>query len=478
MSNFAGKQTRSQLSSGVDAPVQQSVGKRTLVEQVHGAGDLQMKGTGGEAGIHEAASRGIATPSSALPNQEAIQRSFGRHDVSGVQAHVGDDAAASARSMKADGFASGNHVVLAKSDLFTEAHEAAHVVQQRGGVQLKGGVGQVGDPYEQHADQVASLVVQGKSAESLLDAYAGGSGGGPQSAGVGPTQLKLSIGGEGVETGTPATDVEALWAQISQDPRLAELQGPAKELLTQWITKEAKYKEEDQVSENRHYKNTDQLIRALVGDLGAAENLAKEGELATATLTESSVNATLETFLLKLATLHMTHKAAFEATAEKKGRYAASGWNYNTSLGETVANAPQDLYGRITFIADYALTMRRDIKAATQLWDFRMSAELTEGRHTHHNTNEDSSWVQEARVAKAPVSAGPSATTAQVLALGIAVGASEAEMESLAWALFCLWNMMPLHKSGTHRFHEVMAVAKQYDVKYEKFTYSAPPKNV
>jgi hypothetical protein len=48
------------------------------------------------------------------------------------------------------------------------------VVQQRAGVQLKGGVGEVGDRYERHADDVADRVVQGKSAESLLDQFAGG----------------------------------------------------------------------------------------------------------------------------------------------------------------------------------------------------------------------------------------------------------------------------------------------------------------
>ena len=47
-------------------------------------------------------------------------------------------------------------------------------MQQRAGVSLKGGVGQVGDRYEQHADQVADLVVQGKSAAGLLDQMAGG----------------------------------------------------------------------------------------------------------------------------------------------------------------------------------------------------------------------------------------------------------------------------------------------------------------
>jgi hypothetical protein len=40
-------------------------------------------------------------------------------------------------------YATGNHVAFKGApNLHTAAHEAAHVVQQRGGVQLKGGVGQ------------------------------------------------------------------------------------------------------------------------------------------------------------------------------------------------------------------------------------------------------------------------------------------------------------------------------------------------
>src|SRR6185436_12779811 len=85
----------------------------------------------------------------------------------------GAEAAHSAKSMGADAYAAGDHVVLGKTDLHTVAHEAAHVVQQRGGVQLKGGVGQAGDVYEQHADAVADKVVAGESAESLLSAMAG-----------------------------------------------------------------------------------------------------------------------------------------------------------------------------------------------------------------------------------------------------------------------------------------------------------------
>ena len=146
-------------------------------------GRVQRKAASAEpdtAAVHASAQRGIATSASPLPHAERIQQLFGRHDISGIKAHTGPEAGASASAMGAEAYATGNHVVLgAGTDLHTVAHEAAHVVQQRGGVQLKGGgVGEVGDRYEHHADAVADAVVQGKSAEGLLDAMAGGGGAG------------------------------------------------------------------------------------------------------------------------------------------------------------------------------------------------------------------------------------------------------------------------------------------------------------
>jgi len=44
--------------------------------------------------VHAAAARGTATAAGQLPHLEQIQRSFGRHDVSGVQAQPGDGASA------------------------------------------------------------------------------------------------------------------------------------------------------------------------------------------------------------------------------------------------------------------------------------------------------------------------------------------------------------------------------------------------
>jgi len=127
------------------------------------------------ASVHAAAERGISGAATSLPHLDSIQRAFGRHDVSGVKAHVGEEAAAGSAAMGAEAYATGNHVAFAAPpSLRLAAHEAAHAVQQRGGVQLAGGVGAAGDVYEQHADAVAEKVVRGESAEKLLDQHASG----------------------------------------------------------------------------------------------------------------------------------------------------------------------------------------------------------------------------------------------------------------------------------------------------------------
>ncbi|HWO19141.1 MAG TPA: DUF4157 domain-containing protein [Kofleriaceae bacterium] len=161
---------------------QQLQQKRLATEPPAAAGPVQQRASteteeagGREAQVHEAAQQGIQGSGGSLPHLDRIQQAFGRHDVSGVSAHVGGAAAAASESMGAEAYAAGSHVAFrASPDLHTAAHEAAHVVQQRGGVQLKGGIGEAGDPYERHADAVADAVVSGGSAEGLLDQMAGG----------------------------------------------------------------------------------------------------------------------------------------------------------------------------------------------------------------------------------------------------------------------------------------------------------------
>ncbi|MEZ4403201.1 MAG: DUF4157 domain-containing protein [Kofleriaceae bacterium] len=148
------------------------------------AAAVQLRADGSDAPdadtVHAHAQRGLTGPAQPLPlpHLDRIQQAFGpAHDVAGISAHVGGPATEAAAAIGASAYASGNNVAFTSSpDLHTAAHEAAHVVQQRSGVSLYGGVGQAGDAYEQHADAVADRVVAGQSAADLLAPYAGNSG--------------------------------------------------------------------------------------------------------------------------------------------------------------------------------------------------------------------------------------------------------------------------------------------------------------
>lgn len=161
--------------------------------QLHGGG-----AGAGPADVHAAAARGIEAPTTALPHAAAIQASFGPgHDISHIEAHVGGAAADACHDMGASAYAAGHHVAFASSpDLHTAAHEAAHVVQQARGVNLKGGVGEAGDDYERHADAVADRVVAGQSAADLLggDGTWGGPAPGVQRKITVPTVVQLDGG--------------------------------------------------------------------------------------------------------------------------------------------------------------------------------------------------------------------------------------------------------------------------------------------
>ncbi len=199
------------------------------VVQRHGGGDVSSDT------VHAAAARGIEGSGGSLPFLDQIQASFGDHDVSGVQAHVGGAATEASAAMGATAFATGNHVAFAGApDLHTAAHEAAHVVQQKAGVSLSSGVGAVGDSYEQHADAVADRVVAGESAADLLGAGAGGVAGGAVQRKIAlPVQLNKAggdggagggagvDGGGGAEGGPGADPVAA--AAAGPDAKIAKL---------------------------------------------------------------------------------------------------------------------------------------------------------------------------------------------------------------------------------------------------------------
>lgn len=167
MMRWRGSSGSSAESDAVAAPRARAPGKRSWTESLL----LQRRATERRSpDAREALESVVDGPGERLPFLDVIQKAFGGHDVTGVKAHLDAPARKAAAEIGAEGFATGQHVAFAGTpDLHTSAHEAAHVIQQRGGLQLKGGLGEEGDPYERHADLVADAVVRGESVEGILE---------------------------------------------------------------------------------------------------------------------------------------------------------------------------------------------------------------------------------------------------------------------------------------------------------------------
>jgi hypothetical protein len=131
-------------------------------------------------GVRTVAARGMAGGAGELPHLSVLQPAFGGHDLRGVKAHVGEAPARAAAELGAEAYTVGERIAFrAPPDLHTAAHEAAHVVQQRSGVDLPHGVGRRADRYERHADAVAGAVVEGGPVGPLLAPFGPSPGAAP-----------------------------------------------------------------------------------------------------------------------------------------------------------------------------------------------------------------------------------------------------------------------------------------------------------
>ncbi len=119
-------------------------------------------------GLHLAAAHGVSGAAMALPYRAELERAMGV-DLGGVTAHVGGAAADACEALDARAYATGDRIAFGSApDLHTAAHEVAHVLQQRAGIELPGGIGAAGDAHERAADDIADAVVRGESVRGRL----------------------------------------------------------------------------------------------------------------------------------------------------------------------------------------------------------------------------------------------------------------------------------------------------------------------
>lgn len=154
--------------------------------------DVAVNGTD-KLNVSTQASAAVASAGSTLPHQERLQPLFGHHDLSTIRAHTNSASQQATRNAGANGLATGSDVAFAaEPDVALAAHEAAHIIQQRGGASPSGGVGDSGDTWEKNAEEVAELASRGESVEHLLDPFAR-SGGSNTAATGGPVQLSIGV---------------------------------------------------------------------------------------------------------------------------------------------------------------------------------------------------------------------------------------------------------------------------------------------
>ncbi len=172
--------------------------------------------------VRRAAAEGLGTSPRALPHAAKLQRAFGKHRIDGLKAHISPDAC---DAMGARAYATGDRLVFGGQPSLREvAHEAAHAIQQRGGLRLPGGVGRAGDAHERHADAVADGVVRGRSVGPLLDRYSrpGRSRGAP----AGPVQRLSMKDARLIARSQSVYDRKAQEFEVKLGKRLAEHEVP------------------------------------------------------------------------------------------------------------------------------------------------------------------------------------------------------------------------------------------------------------
>jgi hypothetical protein len=168
---------------------------------------------------------GVARAGSALPHADAIQNSFGHHDIAETKTQIGGDGAKASEAIGAKAFAHGDRVAFASSpDLHTAAHEAAHIVQQRSGRGPADGLDGPGDQLEQHANQVADAVVAGKLAQPLLD-HLGSPGGQATAVQRQPASTSSTLTSQNKAAPAvpkPPSDINLLFNALDASHRLIE----------------------------------------------------------------------------------------------------------------------------------------------------------------------------------------------------------------------------------------------------------------
>ncbi|MBS1914321.1 MAG: DUF4157 domain-containing protein [Bacteroidetes bacterium] len=212
--------------------------QRTAVQTKPAGNGAAKRSDGMDGTVAEAAAMGSRATGQPMEHttRSFMESRFGS-DFSGVRVHADNRAARAARSLEALAYTTGNDIVFGGGRYQPEtpggrhllAHELTHVVQQRGGVHLKGALGRSGDVYEQQAETVADHVTAGRSVRGILGSAAGTMPAGPVSVQRQQVAHGRSASQDAAHTAPNLSEAEVIkWPQVL--PKA--VRGKGKELTT------------------------------------------------------------------------------------------------------------------------------------------------------------------------------------------------------------------------------------------------------
>ena len=135
----AGYAALDSIAGGIGAPLQFSAAIDVAQRQFGNRATLQFVH---RQQVHHVARSGLRATGQPYPFLDEIQRSFGQHDISGLEGHTGEAARAANSELGSTAYHKGGHVAFGQEPTLADAaHEAAHYVQGVGSRQLKGCVG-------------------------------------------------------------------------------------------------------------------------------------------------------------------------------------------------------------------------------------------------------------------------------------------------------------------------------------------------
>ena len=308
-------------------------------------------------------------------------------------------------------------------------------------------------------------------------------------------QRVLTIGsGASAETFRTSQEADTLWQRLRPTLNVTSTseQTALKKVLVEWV---AGYPTISGLAarlgwwpQNRVYDNDGELCIALKAEVAQSKRKASERELASRARTDPKINTNMASLMRKLADyIHLSlewakgQQADSDVSTWSKIGEIRGDWKWWTpwfgSILDELASPTEGYKLNFAYFRNVAYKLpglKIGIVDVPGTVSKRRRAPIgADFRHGVYNVKESHHWVAYARRRNLPLSAGPSNTMVAMYRAAEIVGASDDEMNALAWSGFIFYTLdFFSSRSATHTLHEIMDIGREFGVTYSPHNYA------